>query len=73
MPDEIIKLAANQGLWALLFVALLFYVLKQQEKREAGYQCTITKNQTIIESLSDTIKIKITSIEDDIKIMKDRA
>lgn len=34
MEQEIIKLAAGQGLWAILFVALLFYVLKYNEKRE---------------------------------------
>lgn len=31
---EIIKLAINQGIWAVLFVALLFYVLRNGETRE---------------------------------------
>ena len=31
---EIIKLAASQGFFAVLFVALLFYVLRYNEKRE---------------------------------------
>lgn len=31
---EVVKLALNQGIWAVLFVALLFYVLKNGEKRE---------------------------------------
>ncbi len=35
MDQEILKLAVNQGLWAVLFVALLFYVLNNGEKREA--------------------------------------
>jgi len=34
MEAEIIKLAASQGLFAMLFVALLFYVLRYNEKRE---------------------------------------
>lgn len=34
MESEIIKMAVSQGIWALLFVALLFYVLKQNAKRE---------------------------------------
>ena len=34
MEAEIIKLAASQGLFAVLFVALLFYVLRYNEKRE---------------------------------------
>jgi hypothetical protein len=31
---EIIKMACSQGLFAVLFVALLFYVLRYNEKRE---------------------------------------
>ena len=34
MEEGILKLAMTQGIWAVLFVALLFYVLKANEKRE---------------------------------------
>ena len=34
MEEGILKLAMTQGLWAVLFVALLFYVLRNNEKRE---------------------------------------
>jgi hypothetical protein len=34
LEAEIIKMAASQGLFAVLFVALLFYVLRYNEKRE---------------------------------------
>ena len=34
MEAEIIKMAASQGVFAVLFVALLFYVLRYNEKRE---------------------------------------
>lgn len=34
MEAEIIKMAASQGIFAVLFVALLFYVLKHNERRE---------------------------------------
>ena len=34
MEAEIIKMAAGQGLFAVLFIALLFYVLRYNEKRE---------------------------------------
>lgn len=71
MTEEIVKLAANQGLWAVLAVVLLFYVLKQNEKRETGYQTTIRENQTIIGKLSDTINLKITGLECDIKEIKE--
>ena len=38
MEQDIIKLAASQGLWAVLFVGLLFWVLRENAKREANYQ-----------------------------------
>ena len=38
MEQEIIKVAATQGLWALLFVVLLFWVLRENAKREDNYQ-----------------------------------
>ncbi|HHW03427.1 MAG TPA: bacteriocin [Thermoanaerobacterales bacterium] len=38
MEQEILKMAASQGLWAVLFVALLFWVLRENAKREANYQ-----------------------------------
>jgi hypothetical protein len=38
VEQEIIKVAATQGLWALLFVALLFWVLRENAKREDNYQ-----------------------------------
>ncbi len=34
MESEIIKVAIKEGLWAALFVGLLFYVLRTNEKRE---------------------------------------
>lgn len=34
MENEIVKLAMGQGLWAVLFVAMLFYVLKTSGERE---------------------------------------
>lgn len=34
MENEILKLAASQGIWALLSIILIFYMLKAQEKRE---------------------------------------
>jgi hypothetical protein len=34
LETEIIKMAASQGVFAVLFVVLLFYVLKHNEKRE---------------------------------------
>ncbi|MDI3522412.1 MAG: hypothetical protein PWR31_1205 [Bacillota bacterium] len=38
MDLEIFRLAASQGLWAVLFVALLFWTLKENSKRESRHQ-----------------------------------
>ena len=35
VSNDLIQLAINQGIWAVLFVALLFYVLRNGESREA--------------------------------------
>lgn len=43
MEAEILKMAAGQGFYATLFVALLWYVLKTNGEREKKYQETIDK------------------------------
>ena len=62
--NEIIKLAASQGLWAVLFVLLLFYILKENSKREAKYQ-------EIISDLSSNLNI-IKDVQDDVKEIKNK-
>ncbi|WMJ81004.1 BhlA/UviB family holin-like peptide [Clostridium sp. MB40-C1] len=66
MQNEIIKLALNQGIWSVLFVVLLFYILKTQEKRDSLQEKRERKYQEIITELTN----KFTAIErgiDDIK------
>ncbi|WP_300924826.1 BhlA/UviB family holin-like peptide [uncultured Clostridium sp.] len=62
MENEIVKTIASQGSWALLFVWLLFYVLRENSKRENNYQETINK-------LADKISI-IEDIKEDVKEIK---
>ena len=50
MESEILKMALTYGLFAVLFVYLLFYVLKENGKREAKYQ-------EIISNLTDKFQI----------------
>lgn len=64
--DEIVKVAAANGLWALLFVALLFYQLQDSRKREIKYQ-------RIIESLSNSLKTLDDVREDVIEIKANTA
>ena len=43
MYDSIFNLAAANGIWALLFVFLFFYQLKDSKSRELKYQKTIER------------------------------
>ncbi|WP_415350057.1 BhlA/UviB family holin-like peptide [Clostridium perfringens] len=57
MDSELFKLMATQGAFAILFSYLLFYVLKENSKREDKYQ-------NIIEELTELLpKIKV-DVED---------
>ena len=49
MWEQILDLALNNGLWAVLFLALLIYQLKDSRTREAKYQNTISElNSTLL-------------------------
>ena len=66
MESEALRLAASQGLWAVLFVTLLFYVLRTNATRESKYQVTI---DTLAERLGDieVIKKDVAEIKIDMK------
>lgn len=50
MEQSLIKLIVSQGIFAVLFVYLLFYVLKENSKRESNYQQIVNElTQTIPE------------------------
>lgn len=61
METEIIKMAASQGIFAVLFVALLFYVLRYNEKREE-------RLMTCLEKLT----VDVGEIKSDIEDLKDK-
>ena len=59
MESEIIKIAASQGLFAVLFVALLFYVLRHNEKREERLMaCLESLTQDVGDIKSDIEELK---------------
>lgn len=43
MINEIFQLAISNGLWAVLFVFLFFYQIKDSNKREQKYEKLITE------------------------------
>ena len=68
MENEIFKLASTQGIWALLSVILIFYILKAQEKRDIKQEEREKNYQVIINSLMEKFNI----LEDDITDIKDK-
>lgn len=61
MEAEIIKMAASQGLFAVLFVALLFYVLRHNERREERLMSCLEK-----------LTIDVGEIKSDIEDLKEK-
>lgn len=57
MWESILSSALANGLWAALFVGLMLYVLKDTAKREKNYQDMERENQTVIKSLSESLRI----------------
>ncbi len=56
METEIIKMAASQGLFAVLFVALLFYVLRHNERREERLMSCLEKLTTDVGEIKSDIE-----------------
>jgi hypothetical protein len=56
MENNILKTAIKEGLWAVLFVALLFYVLKENSTREKNYQEIIATQVEVITIKLDEVK-----------------
>ncbi|MDU7068262.1 MAG: BhlA/UviB family holin-like peptide [Clostridium perfringens] len=61
MDGELFKLMATQGAFAILFWYLLFYVLKENSKREDKYQ-------NIIEELTELLP----KIKEDVEDIKEK-
>lgn len=57
METEIIKLAASQGIFAVLFVALLFYVLRHNERREERLMDCLERLTTDVGEIKSDIEI----------------
>lgn len=55
MWEEILRMAVENGLWAVLFCGLLFYILKDGRAREHKYQSTI---ETLCNHLNKIEEVK---------------
>lgn len=75
LESSILELATSQGVWAVLFVALLFYVLRTNEKREERYQEVIkslTCNLDVVQEMSHDVKAIKGCLRDEGFIFKER-
>lgn len=69
MEQEVVKMAVSQGLWAVLFVVLLFYVLKENAKREERLLTCLD----ILGKQYENLSRDIGEVKDDVKELKGRA
>ena len=70
--EKIIDLAITNGIWAVMFLGLLIYLIKDSRTREAKYQDTI-KNlsnslNVVYEMQEDIVEIKETIKQNDKKV-----
>lgn len=78
MEELIINLMQSQGIWAVLFVFLLLYTIKKndkldelQEARERKYQELLTQ-LTVKLSIVNTVNEKLDTIHADLKEKSDQ-
>lgn len=70
MEQKIIELASSQGIWAVLSMILIFYILKNQEKRDMKQEERESRFQQIIIELTDKLGI-IEDVKDTVIEIKD--
>jgi len=71
MWEQIMQSAASNGIWALLFLALLVYQLQDSKKREEKYTATITnltEGLNALEGIKQDIKNIIDAIDSTVKL-----
>lgn len=69
MWEEVLRLAVGNGLWAVLFCALLIYQLKDGKRREGKYQDTISLLGERLSVIND-VKEKSIDIKEDTELLK---
>ncbi len=69
MESEILKVAMSQGIWAVLSIFLLFYILKAQEKRDERQEEREKNYQEIISKRTDKLSI-VEDVKKDVEDIK---
>jgi len=69
VENEILTAALSQGIWAILSVFLLFYILRAQEKRDQKQEEREQSYQDIISKLTDKLGI-VDEVKKDVEEIK---
>lgn len=70
METTVMNVAVSQGIWAVLAVFLLIYIVKSNEQRDTKQEEREKNYQTVIESLTEKFQI-LNQIQSDLKEIKD--
>jgi membrane protein implicated in regulation of membrane protease activity len=70
VEDFFLDAAASNGVWAALSLALIFFILRAQERRDAKQDEREQNYQKIIEELTQKLHI-ITDMREDIEKIRD--
>ena len=70
MEATVMNVAVSQGIWAVLAVFLLIYIVKSNEQRDTKQEEREKNYQTVIESLTEKFQI-LNQVQSDLKEIKD--
>lgn len=62
--DKLFDLAASQGIWTLLSFILIYYILKEQEKRDLRQNSREIQYQELISNLTSKFDLLHSDIQD---------
>ena len=70
IETTVMNVAVSQGIWAVLAVFLLIYIVKSNEQRDTKQEEREKNYQTVIESLTEKFQI-LNQVQSDLKEIKD--
>ena len=70
METTVMNVAVSQGIWAVLAVFLLIFIVKSNEQRDTKQEEREKNYQTVIESLTEKFQI-LNQVQSDLKEIKD--
>lgn len=70
MENAILETAIGQGIWAVLSIFLIFYILRAQEKRDKNQEEREKNYQLIISHITDKLDI-VEDVKKDVETIKE--